>query len=285
MKLDKLIKSFFLLTSLTAIPATAENLKQIDYYGIASKDAEKNMLSMTENLFFTQLQEQNLNVSDKRYGSFSSDFFTSSVFFIEKNSTDSFYAVITKLENEKWELKLNLRNSTTGKTNSITKEYDSYYKILMESKNSINIILNELINRDSAASVPAEKKSENSGISLESLSGSWTGDQYMAKIVLMKVGRGFVVYKNGATMNISVKIQKDDNSILIEQTSGNNASYFPEIERKTALEIAIDAKPVSWIFTSYDGINLYGKKRTLAQESDGTIAEKELNTVWKKISQ
>ena len=53
-------------------------------------------------------------------------------------------AKIKKNTSEKWECSINLRNIETKKTKSISKEYDSYYKILMDSKTNLKASIKSL---------------------------------------------------------------------------------------------------------------------------------------------
>ena len=149
----------------------------------------------------------------------------------------------------------------------------------MESKTSLNDLLTKLVTSSGTKEITSEKT-----LTLESLSGNWTGNNYINKIVIMRGGRGFVIFKNGASMNISVRIE-NDSTIIITQTSSNNASYFPEIDRKAALEKAITAKPITWTFKSSDGKNLKGSVETLIYDQNGNIKEGKLPAEWTKINQ
>lgn len=284
------LKTFFIATILYPLfvcSIFAEDLKQIDFYGVASKDTEKNMLSMTEDLFFAQLKELSYTIEDKRYENFSSDYFSNACDFSASNKkgTAAIFAVITKLDTGKWEMKINFLEYNNTAPRTTDQVYDSYYKILMESKSSLTSTLTQLMSTSSAKTNASSDSSEE--ITLEALAGSWNGGKYINKVIIMRGGRGFVIFKNGASMNISVKIEKNEGiqSVNIIQTSGNNASYFPGIERKKALEAAMSAKPISWNLKPVDKNTLTGTENTLTEDSAGNIKESSVSATWKKIIQ
>lgn len=268
----------------------AQNITEIDFYGIASKDAEKNMLSMTEDLFLAQLKELNYTIVDKRYENFSSDYFSSSYDFSASNKQGIavVYMVISKLESGKWQMQTNFLEYNSKNPKSTTQVYDSYYKILMESKTSLSKNLSELVSNSTSVTTTNKSVSENKpSLTLDDLAGSWYGEKYINKIIIMRGGRGFVIFKNGASMNIFVKIETSDKNQVVSviQTSGNNASYFPEIERQKALEVAMNAEPISWNFRAYGTNTLKGTVKTLTADANGNISEGTLPSEWKKIIQ
>ena len=271
----RLIPALAVFQILLISNAFPKSLAQIDFYGIASKDTEKNMLSMTEDIFFAQLKELEYTINDRRSENFSEDFFSGNADFSqsEKPDTGIFYAVISKID------------AADGHKEPETesKIYNSYYKILMESKTSLRGIVENL-----AKTSGEENKTENNGagsFSLENLAGNWSDGKFLSKIVIMRGGRGFVIFKNGASMNISVKIEQDENqaqSVKIVQTSGNNASYFPEIDRQKALELAMTAEPIRWTFKMEKTGILSGTVETLVQSESGKIARKSVFAQWTK---
>lgn len=277
-----LIIAFF--QSLFIPEAFCQKFSQIDFYGIASKDTEKNMLSMTEDIFLAQLKELEYNIEDKRKSSFSEDFFSGAADFSASDipETGYFYAVISKISQNDWEMRLTLKIHGYEEPKTAVSNYNSYYKILMDSKVSLRGIVENLAKNYSGENSPEK---EIGRISFESLAGSWNDGKYLNKIVIMRGGRGFVIFKNGAPMNISVKINDEPDgtqSIKISQTSGNNASYFPEIDRQKALENAMQAEPVVWNFKMESPDVLSGTIETLVQTENGRIERKELPSKWTK---
>lgn len=141
------------------------------------------------------------------------------------------------------------------------KTYDSYYQVLLSAKNDLFVFLDRL-----------EKTEENKGteksddvsattvsINLDSIAGTWFTDASIDKIIILRGGRGFVIYKNGASMNISVEIR--GNQIIAQQTSKTNASFFPELPRDLALKVATEElQPIKWIMTAKNENEMVGEK-------------------------
>ena len=291
----KSIFLFFLIFSVINLNLFSEEVKKIDFYGVYSQDADKNMLNMTEDLFYTQLRELSIDLTDKRQQQFSQseesfnpltyDFLITS----DKNSY-ALFVQIKKLPTLKWECSIFLKKLSSDKTYSTTKEYDSYYKILMESKTNLKGMLIELLDstKNLASASETEEITSDQIISTDVIAGSWKGENFIDKIVIMRGGRGFIIYKNGASMNILINISKNEENgsptININQASRNNASYYPELQRKDAMEYAIDAQPIEWSFKLANAKTLKGTKSTLVQKMPGVAPEQGIIDVeWTKV--
>lgn len=257
----------------------------VAFFGIYSPDADKNMLSMTEDLYFKQLSDMDLSIKDNRSDSFSENYDSKKeALFSECEETFAFFIIIRKNTSEKWECSINLRNIETKKTKSISKEYDSYYKILMDSKTNLKASIKSLFDETEENQTIVKKSVSTKSVTTESIAGTWTGEDAIAKIVIMRGGRGFVVFKNGATMNISVSItafENNTNTINVKQNGSNNASFFTDLNRKLALESAVTAKPIEWNFLLQNDGTLKGEKSTLI-EKNGTAENALIPVIWTK---
>jgi hypothetical protein len=133
----------------------------------------------------------------------------------------------------------------------------------MEAKSSLTSLLEGFTS--SAMSTPvlndSTLKNTNIKLSLDTLSGTWEGENLISKIVILRGGRGFVIYKNGASMNIAVSIT--NNKVEAIQTSKQNASFFPDLPREVALLVAANAEPIKWTLSLIDENTLTGEKVTL----------------------
>lgn len=276
--MNALRKNVIFLTSIFFLfPVFSQNAKVIDFLGIASTDIEKNMLEMSENLFFAQLAEvQGISVVDKRSSSFS-DFYIANGSIDLSNVTSplAFYAVI-KSKNNTINCTLSLFDKNKNDTRTITKNYDSYYKILMESKSSLQSIFTNLI---SFKENDFPELSSKPNVTHQDISGTWSGEEHIDKIIILRGGRGFVIYKNGATMNVTVSA--NGSSIVITQSGKSNASFFPELPREKALEEAPNASPIVWHLFLQNGTTLKGQKTTLINSS-GKISSGKVNVQWTK---
>ena len=264
--------------------------QEIVFLGVLSSDADENMINMTEDMFFKQISDFFPNAKDlrlkKKETIAQSNLQNLDFTDIPLESENSIiFASIKKIDetNGRWQCKIfyKLQNS---QTEIFEKEYDSYYKILMESKEFFQGIFNskQKIKDDS----PKEKKQEpkkNSSVTIEILAGTWTGEKNISKIVILRGGRGFIIFTNGASMNINVSI--DENSFIhIKQTSSSNASFYPELPRKNALEIAPFAKPIEWILQYNDDDSLSGIKNTITLNQNQDPVQTEIKVLWARKS-
>lgn len=290
-----IIFSFFFSFVLSA-QASANSNQIINYYGILASDLDSNMSKMTSDLYFTQLCEiSTLSVNDYRSSNSENNLDENNINFIKENL--NLYFKVNKIENStRWLLSIFLINNTNQKTYSEQKEYDSFYKILMEPKTSLQDSLKKLIynqNEYIVQSTQLEKASygefngKQKNLSTEEFSGTWTGENYIDKIVILRGGRGFVIFNNGASMNISVKIEENNKSdfLIITQTSRTNASFYPNLDRQLALNSANTAEPIEWSFKVIDSNTLSGTKKTLIQSIDGKSVEQgEEAVIWNRKS-
>lgn len=276
---------FTILFFATCLCMFGQQNASVAFFGIYSPDADKNMLSMTEDLYFKQLSDMDLSIKDNRSDSFSENYDSKQeALFSECEETFAFFIIIKKNTSEKWECSINLRNIETKKTKSISKEYDSYYKILMDSKTNLKASIKSLFDETEENQTIVKKSVSTKSVTTESIAGTWTGEDAIAKIVIMRGGRGFVVFKNGATMNISVSItafENNTNTINVKQNGNNNASFFTDLNRKLALESAVTAKPIEWNFLLQNDGTLKGEKSTLI-EKNGTAENALIPVTWTK---
>lgn len=298
---DKLLKNrkifltftFFSLIGNTALfsqSAKKTDTYFVDYYGIVSDAIDSNMARMTSDLYYTQLCEiQNFNVTDKRISATETTRPSAADFSDDKLS---FYTEIVKNEDESWSAIIYVFNKSSNATYSKKTQYDSFYKILVESKQNLQESIRSLIENNTSNSLSLKNLSDDDdfdslnrpkqlngstrnslrtpeiSVSSETLSGNWIGEDYIDKIVIMRGGRGFIIFKNGASMNIAVSISLDNSTVNIKQTGKTNASFFPELPRATALNAALEAEPIEWELHSSDSNTLTGKKRTLLPNND-----------------
>lgn len=259
----------------------------IDYYGIVSTEIDSNMSKMTSDLYYTQLSEiNNFTVTDKRTGTILTTIPSSDDF---SESKLSFYTIISKDNNsDKWIATINVYDKSKQELHSKKKEYDSFYKILMESKNTLKDTIKQLIENESyVTTVNTQVQNENfsnndnSILSTENLSGTWAGEENIDKIVILRGGRGFVIFENGASMNISVEI--NNNEIIITQKGRSNASFYTELPRNIALNAALSDTPISWKLRIIDTNNLSGIKNTLLPDGD-SYKQGSIKINWNRIN-
>lgn len=249
------------------------------------------MAKMTSDLYYTQLTEiNNFSTQDKRNGTSALNQEPDPENFSDSNL--SFYALITKDEKtEKWTSIFKVIDKYKNEEHSKIKSYDSFYKILTEPKSVLQETIKTLIENDSNVSTIARNQNnleaaKNTSLeSTELLSGTWAGESSIDKIVILRGGRGFVIFKNGASMNIGIELSNssDGQEIIITQKGRANASFYPELPRNLALNAALTAEPISWTLTAIDENTLSGRKNTLIQK-DNDFESGSLSVEWKRIN-
>ena len=262
----------------------------IDYYGIVSTEIDANMSKMTSDLYYTQLSEiNNFSISDKRTTPSLSERPDADAF---SSTSLSFFTLITKDANsDKWITTYFVVDKARNEEHSKKKIYDSFYKILMEPKDVLKNTIKQLIENDTSAttitaSVQEQSSSSHSAItSTEELSGTWSGEENINKIVIMRGGRGFVIFNNGASMNITVELSGSDNSktVLVKQKGNSNASFYPDLKRTAALTAAVSAAPIKWTLSLTDSNTLKGTKDTLLPDGDN-YKEGSVNVIWTRLN-
>jgi hypothetical protein len=261
----------------------------IDYYGIVSTEIDANMSKMTSDLYYTQLSEiNNFSVSDKRSSPSLTERPDSASF---QDGRLSFFTFITRDANsDKWITTYYVVDKSRNEEHSKKKTYDSFYKILMEPKDVLKDTIKQLIENDNSAttitaSVQSPAAKGSSIASTEELSGTWGGEEYINKIVIMRGGRGFVIFNNGASMNITVELSdKNGNKmVVITQKANSNASFYPELNRTAALTAAVSAKPIKWTLALTDNNTLKGTKDTLLPDGD-SYKEGSVNVTWTRLN-
>lgn len=261
----KIIQQFIFLFLTASYLHAAKN---VDFYATESSSMDSGMIQMTTDHFYSQFQTiDGYLVIDHRKDHFSLEKATSNI---------SFYAQIQQSSEGGWLCTLNAIKASENKNFSSTKKYDSYYMILLDAKASLESLLSNFSGNvkplentfaeTPAEEIPLEDTAKENILDIESLSGTWAGENYIDKILILRSGKGVIVYKNGAIMNVSVTIQ--DKNVHIVQTGRSNASYFPELPRAVALKNAGSAPPVEWNLTYNSQGFLEGNKKTLVENED-----------------
>ena len=263
----------------------------IDYYGIVSTEIDENMSKMTSDLYYTQLTEiNNFTITDKRTSPNLKNRPDISAF---SENALSFFTLITKdSDSDKWITTYYVIDKANNEEHSKQKKFDSFYKILMEPKDVLRQTIKQLIENDtSAKTLTSQTSSEDPDLtttdisSTEELSGTWTGEDNIRKIVIMRGGRGFVIFKNGATMNIIVELSGDESNkqVLITRKGHSNASFYPELQRSAALTAAVSAEPIKWTLTLINGNTLKGIKETLLPEGN-SYKQGTVSVIWTRLN-
>lgn len=289
----------------------AQEKYNVYFYGVITPSSQENQKNITLDLFAAQIRVfSEIEFVDRRNSGFDANYSKLSdkdadslnentVFNLIPSSPDLkdgnkaiiIVSKIDKTDDETWLCNIYAKNLYTSKIDVASKSYESYYKILTESRTLFTNILSASTNQAVASSNSSKKiitePVNETSMTIEGISGTWTGEDGITKIIIMRSGRGFVIFNNGASMNISISVEQSagNTKILnIVQATPFNASYYPEIPRQQVLDVASSAKPIRWSFSLTGTGSLTGIKETLALDSSGKIGESQQTVKWEKAN-
>lgn len=298
-----LTTAIFLFFAVSAFSQdTGQKKYALHYYGVVTNVNDQNMLNMTQDLFAAQvrgidyvsLQDMRSDGVKALYADVSTDTDGSEFFSLVKEMSPAqedvilfFARIFRPRSDEKWECTFFAKNAQTGVVASRTKKYDSYYKILSDAKHFIQSVVAEACGKsdEMEASPKSASTKRPSALNAENIAGTWSGESDISKIILMRSGRGFIVFANGATMNISVSLSGNEGSkkLRVVQQDKFNASYYPDIDRGKILPYAETAAPIEWNLSMMPNGNLEGTKKTLVASAGG-VEPSDVSVVWKKVA-
>lgn len=269
-------KKLKLFAVLTLIAGFVGAQTTVEFYSTVSSSDDAEMINMTTNLFYTQMQElDGYKVIDRRDREFSGadDFVSDLAFFAEIQESGS-----------GWICTLNAIDRKSARLVTDSNTYASYYKILLDAKSSLEKLFSTM---ESDEELAKESQEEDVGfeMTLDTLAGTWTGDSLIEKIVILRGGKGFVIFKNGASMNIGVSLE--GKAVTVTQKGRSNASFYPELSRDVALQNATTASPIKWQLTVLDEQTMKGIKMTLKEDKKSSTgaSTQAVDVEWIKSAQ
>lgn len=311
MFLTKKIKILFFLFLACSAGAFCQEQIDVFYYGIIADSVQVNQINISQDLFAAQirtipelnlidfrnngLKESFLSLTDSEIKNIDSEKLFSLISNNEKLNESKnaiiFFTKIDKTEDETWNCTYYTKNLTTNKISSVSKNFETFYKILADAKNTISEILSTSsgieLTQGQTQTRAAREPINDIAMTVEGVSGTWSGEKNITKIILMRSGRGFVIFSNGASMNITIEIeqtQNDHKMLKIKQQGNFNASFYPDIPRQKILAYADNATPIEWTFMLTGSGTLSGFKNTLGLDDSESIGPKTERVEWKKLN-
>ncbi len=249
------------------------------FYGPIVDAKDETKIQLSTDLFFSQFQlESDFTIIDRRTTVFSLDMLETHV-----GTNDLIFYNEIREDDNKWYVSLFLIDLQTKREVTVKHIYDEYYRILIDAKD----VLSELLvmfsspNGQNIETVEDTSANTSASVTIASLFGTWKGEEYVDKIVILRGGKGFVIFENGASMNIIVAIE--GSVVTATQDSKSNASFFPELPREVALVKALDVDPIEWELQIENEDSLVGIKHTyVSTESNGQtdVVKAEIPVKW-----
>lgn len=180
-------------------------------------------------------------------------------------------------------LELVLKGGPFGVTRLLSRVYENSNRILLESRMLVRDLFDQSVQlpepnaQPALAGVMGDASTVRPSIggdlhpveSVDSLAGSWKGEEGVERIMLLRGGRGVAVLSSGVSIPLEV-ISLGDN-LLIRQKGSANPRQFADLPDPVAKHAATLALPIEWKFQiTADQKTLMGTKKTSSFKNDGT---------------
>lgn len=233
-------------------------------------------LQLCTDLFYSQFEiNEEFLLQDKRETHYSNEIYEQ-----HKDSKNLvFYHSVSQTESS-WISTLNLIDFATKQEITLTKEYKDFYKILMEAKDTLSELFEKQKVKPLQPKLATEtQEKQTTSYTVADLYGTWKGEECIHKIVILGAGRGFIIFDNGASMNVIVKVENQ--KLVVEQECASIPDYFPEIPLDFASQLDENTNPIVWDLTIENLNLLNGLKNTYAfVESSNSIEPTKIQVSW-----
>ena len=170
-------------------------------------------------------------------------------------------------------LELILKNKQRKVVRSVSKDYESSNKILLESRLLIKELFEgqDIVNINENKNVESKENIEKTQLdisdfkpisNLDSLAGAWYGeDGEVEKIMIMRGGRGVAIWVSGISLLLDLKLE--NGSLIVTQKGLPQPRQFVNLPDNIALMAAKATKPIVWQLNINQDLKiLYGLKKT-----------------------
>lgn len=182
------------------------------------------------------------------------------------------------------QLELVLRGGPFAITRKISRVYDNSNRILLESRMLVRDLFDQSVTLPDPVENSASPLVGSSGESLspgnshdlplqrvssiDSLAGSWRGEEGVEKVMILRGGRGIIVLSSG--ISLSLDLQMSGTDLLIRQKGSVTPRQFIDLPDPVARQAADIAPPLEWRFMiTADQTRLSGTKKTVTVKNDG----------------
>ncbi len=267
---------------LLAVSGFAQGLPVVAAYSLTSNDVGDHIAKTVDDLVFSFVKEQrNYSVIDMRRDLPPRDL------SVPDGTDYIFYGNMTS-QRDGIKLELVLKGGPFGVTRLLSRVYENSNLILLESRLLVRDIFDQSIAlpdpfpdplptaafsgaKGASAESPVEGDTprELRAVSnIDSLAGSWQGEDGIDKIMLLRGGRGVAVLSSGVSISLEVILSGDD--LVIRQKGAANPRQFSDLPDPVARQAANVAPPLEWRFMiTPDQKILSGTKKHVTIKNDG----------------
>jgi len=262
---------------LLAVPGFAQRLPVVAAYSLTSNDVGEHIAKTVDDLVFSFVKElRNYSVIDMRRDLPPRDL------SVPDGTDYIFYGNMTS-QRDGIKLELVLKGGPFGVTRLLSRVYENSNLILLESRLLVRDIFDQSIALPDPLPADASGATGVSAVSpvagdtprelravsnIDSLAGSWQGEDGIDKIMLLRGGRGVAVLSSGVSISLEVILSGDD--LVIRQKGAANPRQFSDLPDPVARQAANVAPPLEWRFMiTPDQKVLSGTKKHVTIKNDG----------------
>ncbi len=277
--MTKGITSLIIATILTffTLPSEAQQPPVVAVYSLSSTDVGDHIAKTVNDLVFSFVRElRSYRIVDMRLDQVPRDL------GVPDGTDYLFFGTMTN-EPDGIKLELVLKGGPFGVTRLLSRVYENSNRILLESRMLVRDLFDQSVKLpepsaqpalagvsiDGAVSRPQSALELRSVESVDSLAGSWKGEEGVERIMLLRGGRGVAVLSSGVSIPLEVLTAGDN--LVIRQKGSANPRQFADLPDPVAKQAATIAPPLEWNFRiTPDQRTLVGTKKTSSFVNDGT---------------
>ena len=232
-----------LLLLLISLPSALSALPGVAVYQLQAPTITEQITQTVDNLVFSFIKElKTYTIFDLRSQSVPADF---------PNDPAIDYIFFGALEEvpEGIKLELILKGRKDQVTRIISKVYDNINKILLDSRLLVfNLFDFSVPLEQLARSLPQTEQNTEFGYidTVDSLAGSWKGEQGLDRVMILRGGRGMAVFSSGVSVSLDLKI--DNGYLLVTQKGSLQPRQFLNLPDEIARQAVQKTNPPQWRF-------------------------------------
>ena len=235
--------AYIALLLLTGIHAMLCAVPKVAVYQLQAPTMSEQTVQTVDNLVFSFIKElKTYTIFDVRAQPVPADFPVDiSVDYI-------FYGVLKEVT-EGIKLELILQGKEDQVTRKISKVYENINKILLDSRLLVLNLFDFSVRLEGLAdsSPQTQQITEFEYIeTVDSLAGSWKGEQGLDRVMILRGGRGMAVFSSGVSVSLELKI--DNGYLLVTQKGNLQPRQFLNLPDTIAQQAVQKINPPQWRF-------------------------------------
>lgn len=271
-----------MFSALTQATLAAQTAPVVAAYSIASGDTGDYVGKTVNDLVFSFILEmRSYRVSDLRTDPLPGDL------SVPPGMDYLFYGSLSQQPNGV-RLELVLRGGPLDITRKISRVFENTNRVLLESRMLVRDLFDLSLNlpEPAAAAVPAKTAADSPSPSVDSLSGTWSGETGVEKIMILRGGRGIMILASGVSISLTLEYQ--DSVLVIRQKGALNPRQFLDLPDTVAREAAQTLQPPEWDLQSGSDRNVLSgiKKMTKVIHNGDSIVDTapvEVAVEWRRL--